>query len=61
MFHGFYEPEKDPARAVAQLYLCSNTVKLMEAMSVQSGQGANVVSELSHLLYYPKVTISFPI
>lgn len=35
MFHGFYEPEKDLARAVAWLYLCSNPVKLMEAMSVQ--------------------------
>lgn len=59
MFHGFYEPEKDPARAVAWLYLCSNAVKLMEAMSVLFGQGANAISELSHLLYYPKVTIGF--
>lgn len=61
MFHGFYEPEKDPARAVAWLYLYSNAVKLMEAMYVLLGQGANVISELSHLLYYPKVTIGFPI
>lgn len=33
----------------------------MEAMYVLLGRGANVISELSHLLYYPKVTIGFPI
>lgn len=61
MFHGFYESKSYPDRAVAQLCLCSNTVKLIWTMSVQSGEGASVVSELSHLLYCPNVTIGFPI
>jgi len=61
MFHGFYECKSDPDRAVAQLCLCSNTVKLMGTKSVQPGEGASVVSELSRLLYDPNVTIGFRI
>lgn len=61
MVHGFYKSKSNPDRAEAQLCLYSKTVKLIGTLSVQSGEGARVVAELSHLLYYPNVTIGFPI